>query len=443
MAGQPLRSCNYCGNPLDATQRFCSNCGSTVIDEAITPTEMSFQHENTYTQPNPGVESNLPPPPPPPPTYGEPYQQTQQEYQPTPNVYQSPTPSTYQPPTPSTYQPPLPSYAVPTKDSSRSVLRQMGCGLLAVLLIILALCGGSGYLAYRWISSAAQSTTTDTISTTSENNTQETPKVSPPVVTTLHTSEVVSASVQMSIIDVQQAASFADDTSTSSGTDILRININEKNTSAQASYYFYSDMMLLQLPDGTSVHPSAGQNGSGPEASITRTNWIDFPVSTKIQPAQTTLIIGKSTEAQITIPLKSGIDLSKYQPQTSAINKRLQPESAAPSSWTITNVTRQTSYDAKQATKGNVYIVVALTVNNSSSNVIYPFPNDTMRLQSGATKSQPDASTLPSSIAAGQTNVQGECAFIMPDDNTDFTFIFMPGSFNALTQQMTANFQTK
>jgi hypothetical protein len=435
MAEQPLRSCNYCGSPLDATQRFCSNCGSTVIDDAITPTAMSFQNEHTNTQPNPGVESSLPPPPPPP-TYGEPYPQTQQEYQPTPNVYQSPTPGTY--------QAPLPSYAVPTKDSSRSVLRQMGCGLLVVILIILALCGGSGYLAYRWLGSTTQSiSTSDTVSTTSQNNTQETPKVSPPVVTTLHTSEVVYASVQMSITDVQQAASFADDTSTSSGTDILRINFNEKNTSAQASYYYYSDMMLLQLPDGTSVHPSAGQNGSGPEASITRTNWVDFPVSTKIQPAQTTLIIGKSTESQITIPLKAGIDLSKYQPQTVAINKRLQPESAAPSSWTITNVTRQTSYNAKQVAKGSVYIVVALTVNNGSSDTVYPFPDDTMRLQSGATKSQPDVSTLPSNIAAGQTNVQGECAFIMPDDSTDFTFIFMPGSFNALTQQMTANFQTK
>jgi hypothetical protein len=448
MPRQPLHVCNYCGSPLDPAQRFCSNCGSTVTDEVNNPTEMPYTNESSYPQSNAGLESNLPPPPP----YIEPIQQSQLGYQPTPELgYQptpelgyQPTPGAYQSSTPGTYQPPFPSYADPTKNSSRSVLRQMGCGLLVVVLIILALCGGSGYLAFNWLKSTPHSSTanhTVSNSTTNESQTQGTPKASAPVVTTLHTPEVVYASVQLSITDIQQAASFPEDDSTSTG--IFRVNLSEKNMSAQASYYFYGDVMLLQLPDGTSVHPSNEQNPTGPAASIARTNWIDFPVSTNVQPAQVTLIIGKSTESQISIPLKPGINLTKYQPKTVTINQRLQPESAATSSWTITNVTTQTSYNNKQATKGNIYIVVALKADNSSSEMIYPFPNDTMRLQSGSTKSQPDATTLPDSIAAGQTNVQGECAFIMPDDNTDFTFTFSPGSFNDLTQQMTATFQTK
>jgi hypothetical protein len=197
---------------------------------------------------------------------------------------------------------------------------------------------------------------------------------------------------------------------------------------------------LLLLPDNTSLHPNKEQYYSGPDAAIKRTNWIDFPVPTNIKPDQLTLRIGTPTESQIDIPLKSGADVSKYQPVTSTPNKLMQYAGA---NWTITSATKQTSYNGKQVDQGSIYVVVKLKIDNNSQKTVYPFPTDTMRLQSGSTTNKPDSNTLSSNIAPSQMNSQGECVFIMPADSSDFTFILLPNSFLNTTQQVTTSFQVK
>lgn len=416
MPSQSQHSCRYCGIAMEAGQRFCSNCGSTIDGGTSKPTERDSSAENTRIayERDGHPQSSISTPPPPPtmrPAQG-------QIYQPVPGGYQ-----------------PAPNYATPQKDTSGKVVRQIGCGFVATILIILALCGGVSYFVYYQVSSAFRNASHTTISTIS---TQKPTAIVPPIVTTLHTKPVTYASVNISIIDAQQATGFVDDNN--SDTGVLRLNLSEENTTTQASYYDYADAMLLLLPDGTSVHPSHKKDGVGPDASIKRNTWIDFPVPTKLKPERLTLRIGTSTESQIDVALKADADVTKYQPITSTPNKQLQ---YAGTTWTITNVSKQLSYNDKQADKDKVFIVVSLKIDNNSQNTLYPFPTDVIRLQSGDTKESPDDNTMPSNIAAGQTNSQSVCAFLMPANSTDFTFILLPNTSTGATQQVTTDFQVK
>ncbi|GCE08497.1 DUF4352 domain-containing protein [Dictyobacter aurantiacus] len=429
--------CRYCGTPVQAGQRFCSNCGRTTEGNINQPTERSVDAEDTAL---PGLQPQTPPPPPTSYEGGQRAGYQAQNYQSNTPVYQPQV--GYRPDGPPPMaQSQVPTYAKPTKDSSRSVLRQVGCGFLVVALLILGLCGGAGYFVYHQVSGAVQQAssqhTTNTY-TSGNTNTTDTKTVSTPVVTTLNIQPITYSSVKFTIQNVQQASNFTDDDNNTSG--VLRITLSEENTSTNSIFYSYSDSMLLLLPDSTSVHPNKEQYYSAPDTSVKRTNWIDFPVSTSIKPDQLTLRIGTANESQMDIPLKSGADVSKYQPVSSTPNKILQYAGA---NWTITKATRQTSYGGKQADKGNVFVVVDLKIDNNSDKTVYPSPSDVMRLQSGNTVNKPDSNTLESSIAPGQTNSKGACAFIMPADSTDFTFIFLPNALLNTTQQVTGTFQIK
>ncbi|GHO83788.1 DUF4352 domain-containing protein [Dictyobacter formicarum] len=432
--------CRYCGTPVQPGQRFCSNCGQTTEGNINQRTERSVDAEETVL-PDQGGKARQQTPPPPPAAFGSGQRSgyQAQNYRSDTPVYQPQ--SGYQPDTPPMVQGQVPAYAIPMKDSSRSVFKQVGCGFLAVILLVLALCGGASYFVYHQIAGAVQQTTTQhtSISTNSSgSNTSDTKSIPTPVVTTLNIQPVTYASVKFSIQNVQQAASFTDDDSANSG--VLRISLSEENTSTQSAFYSYTESMLLLLPDGTSVHPNKEQYYSAPDASVKRNNWIDFPVPTTIKPDQVTLRIGTATESQMDIPLKNGADVAKYQPVSATPNKLLQYAGA---NWTITKATKQTSYNSKQADKGSVFVVVNLKIDNNSQKTVYPFPSDVMRLQSGNTVNKPDSNTLSSSIAPGQTNAQGACVFIMPTDSTDFTFIFLPNDLLNTTQQVRGTFQIK
>ncbi|GCE30522.1 hypothetical protein KDA_60060 [Dictyobacter alpinus] len=424
--------CRYCGTPIAAGQRFCANCGRSAEGETSRQTARSVDAEPTALPGGSSFEGRTPPPPPmgsfesnQPPAYraDTPIYQPQQNYR-------SDTPM---------QQAQIPSYAAapPVKDSSRGVLRQVGCGLLATILIILALCGGVSYFAYTQLTRLASNTSTQTNKTNSTytDGTAPAPK---PVVTKLNTKPITYASVNMIITDVQQASNFTDDTNNTSG--VLRIDLSEENTSSQGSYYSYGDAMLLTLPDNTSVHPLAAKSSLGPDASIKRTNWVDFAVPITVKPDQLVLKIGTTTESQIEIPLKADADLAKYQPVTTTPNKLVQYAGA---NWTITDATKQLSYNAKQVDKDSIFVVVKLKIDNTSQKDIYPFPGDTMRLRAGGTTNKPDSNTLSSSIASGQMNSRGECVFIMPANSTDFTFVLLPNELLNTTQEVTTTFQIK
>lgn len=418
MAQNSARSCPNCHAQMAPNQRFCSNCGAVMEGSANKPTELTPNSAGSI--PNMATHMETPPPPPP--------GAFSQVPQPTPN-YPSPPPN-YQ-----SYQAP-PVYARPQKDSSKGVLGQIGCGVLAVILVILAICGAVGYFGYRLISSSAGSVQATVTSSGNTYNNGVTPTSAPPTTSPVNAA-VIYADVNITILDAKQGASFTDDTSASTPS-IVRIDLKEENKTAHNSSYSYGDMLRLLLPDGTTIQPGNSQFLSGPDTTVSRTSWVDFPLSSRIDVTKATLVLGKAAEEQINVPLTANPDMSKYQPKTITPGKST---TYSGTTWTLVTASKQLSGDNQQAPQGQVYIVMTLKIDNNSANDFRGYPGDYIRLQTGSTKAVPDSdNTIPLGVSAGQTNQTGQCAFLVPQGSTSFTLLLLADS-SGTVQQTTIPFQ--
>ncbi len=428
MAQNSARSCPNCHAPMDPHQRFCSNCGTVVEGAAYRPTELTPNSAGSI--PNMETRREATPPPPPQQGFGQaafPAQQMppQQGFGQAPFPGQQTPPPNYQ-----GYQAPV--YTQPQKDSSKGVLGQIGCGVLAIILIVLALCGGASFFVYRAITSTAHNgiATVTTAGNTSSNVNDVTPTVAPPVTSPVNAA-VIYSDVNITVVDAKQGGAFVDDPGTSSPS-IVRIDLKEENKTTHSSGYYYGDMTRLLLPDGTSVKPGNTQILTGPDATISRTNWIDFSVPAKIDVAKATLVLGKADEEQINVPLISNPDMSKYQPKTVTPGKTTTYSGMT---WTLVSASKQLSGDNQQAPQGQVYIVMTLKIDNNSANNFIDGPSSYMRLQTGSTKATPDSdNTIPTSVSAGQTNQSGSCAFLVPQGSTSFTLLLLADSAGTVQQ---------
>ncbi len=435
-------SCPQCGIPLTPGQRFCSNCGASADPEFSKPTAMS-SGEHYPQVPEMPTEMSAPPPPPES-LYTQPASPT-----PAPNTYYPPQQGqTFPPPQGQNFAPqqgyqqtpaPVPTYAKPVKDSSKSVLGQMGCGILVVILIIVGICGGASFFAYKFFTSAASSTSSSTTTTSSTTtNANGTPQAIPATTAQVNAA-VTYSSVDMTIVNAQKASSFTDDTSLTSTPIVVRINLKEHNPTTNTVYPFYGDNFHMILPDGSSVAAGSEQNSGGIGQTVTRNNWVDFPLTADVDVSKLVLRIGGAKETQMDIPLTSNPDVSKYQLKTITPNTAFN---YAGLNWTLTNVTSSLSANGKQADSGMKYIVVTLKANNNTQNTFYAFANDNTRLQSGTTTSPPSDSTLSNSIAAGTTGATGTITFLMPDSGTSFTLLMLARSDTTpAATQVTTNFQ--
>ena len=431
MAQLAQHFCPNCGSPLIPGQRFCPNCGATLEAGAGDPTARASGSGQEYP-PAPSEDATVLPaaPPPPPEAYSQP-----------PNTFYPPQVPPVMPMQQG--QQPAPSYAKPQKGSSRKVLGQISCGVLVVILVALLLCGGLGYLGYHFIAGAVNSAnataTANSGSTTNGTGLQNsgTPTAIPPV--TAQINQVVTyASVATTIISVQEASSFSDDTSTSSNAHVvLRINIKEHNTSAQTAFLNYTSNYLLVLPDKSTVAASSSQLAGVIDAAVQHNNWLDFPLTKSIPINQLTLQIGAPTEAQMSVPLTGNANLSQYQTKTITPNTTIQYEGLT---WKLTQVTSSLSYKAAQAKTGMRYITLAFTLDNSSSNTVFTSSNTYARLQQGSTTNSETDDTLPVDLASGTTGATGTITFEMSQTGNAFTLIMLaqPNTSPPVSQQTTA-----
>src|ERR1700730_14831745 len=247
--------CPQCGVPIAAGQRFCSNCGATADPGFSKPTAAASSGEHYGQIPEKPTEFSAPPPPPMS-FYSQPVQPT-----PAPNTYypQQAAPQSF-PQAQQGYQPNAapPAYAKPQKDSSKSVLGQIGCGVLLVILLIVGVCGGLSYVAYRWIASAATTSTSNNPTTTTNtcgntNGNVGTPQAIPTVTAQINQT-ITYTSADLTILTVQEASSFTDDANANLPV-LVRVNLKEHNPTAGTIYLSYGDNFRLILPDGTSVNP--------------------------------------------------------------------------------------------------------------------------------------------------------------------------------------------
>ncbi len=422
MAQQFNRPCPKCNTPVAASQRFCSNCGSIVEPGAYQPTEMTPNSGSSSADMGTYLET---PPPPPMNSYGQ-----------TPSF---PSSSNYQPPQVG-YQPP-PSYAQPKKDSSKKVMGQIGCGVIAIIILALAACGTAGFFVYRAVSSNVNKSlqsTSSSYSSSSGNSSDATPTFAPSTTAPINAA-IKFADVDMTIVDVKQANGFTDETESSSTPVILRIDLKENNTTAHSSSYYYGDMVRLILSDGTSVTPFNSQYTDGPDASVTRTNWIDFGVNSQLDVSKLTLQLGTAAQAQISVPLSNNPDVTKYQPKTITPGKST---TYVGTTWTLVTASAQLSGDNQQAPTGQMYVVVTLRIDNNSGQSFSGYWGDYVRLQTGTTKATPaDGTNLPLGASPGQTNQTGTALFLVPQGSTSFTLLLLATPSTGATQQAAIPFQ--
>ncbi|MFL5626024.1 MAG: zinc-ribbon domain-containing protein [Ktedonobacteraceae bacterium] len=411
--------CPQCGVPVAPGQRFCPNCGATTDAGFGAPTAMASSGEQYPLGSD--VGSAVPPPPP-----ESQYMQSAQQFTYYPQQASAPQSFT---PAPQGYVAPqqaAPSYTQPQKDATKSVLGQIGCGLLVIILLIVGACGGLGYLGYRWVADQASSTSTDTTTSNSNTTTNGGGGGSTPTVPSSSKNinqQVTYASAEITIVSVQEGASgsFSGDSNTSAPVTV-RLNIKEHNPISSTIYLNYDNTLRLILPDKTSVAPIDQQQSGVLSQAVTQNDWIDFPLTSNIAIDQLTLQIGGQDEAQMTLPLTGKADLSAYTLKTITPNTAF---TYAGMNWTLTTVTSSLSAGGKQAGNGKRYIVVTLKLSNPTSDTFYFTANNIVRLQGGGVTNAPTDSTVPSVNSAGATDQSGTVTFLMPQNTNSFTLIML------------------
>jgi hypothetical protein len=434
------RFCSECGTPATSDQRFCSNCGRTLDTGNNLPT--ASVGENEGIQQVTDMPTNFVVPPPPPPMEMSMNQPAQPSSLP-PNTY-------YPPQVPPANQQvqqqgmqPVPHYARPQKNSSKGLFRQIGCGVGIIILLILLLCGGLSYGAYRLISNAAKTvattTTTNTGITTINGNTNNHGTPTAIVTSTAQINQSITyASDDITIVSVQEASSFSDDANPSSPVT-LRLNIKEHNGTPNTIFLSYNNSFRLILPDKNSVPAANTQHGGVIGQAVAQTNWIDFPLNSSVAIDQLTLQIGGQNEAQMNIPLSGHADLSAYKLKTINPNATFQ---YAGLPWTLTTVTSSLSANGKQAGTGMRYIVLTLKVDNTSSNVYFPGMSTNARLKQGGITNAETSDTFPGEISAGTTGSIGTVTFEMSQSSNAFTLIMLAqANTTPAVSQQTVNFQ--
>ena len=429
------RHCPTCGNPIAADQRFCTNCGTVLEEQAPPPSQYGTQ----------------------PPSQSYPYSQQ------TPPYTQQPPPYA-QPQVPSYAQSPQPMYAQQQPQQQSPIAEAFGalgllfllrgfggrkyagyrpqrqrsscCGCL-VLLVVLFLCVGvpAFYYAGKTSISGFSKSLNDTYNSNSDGSSITT---QPPITTAQINQAVPYHGADITIVNVQQSKAFMDDLN-AGANGVVRLNVKETNSSTSSARYIYSDSARLILPDKTIIAPFNEQQFSGPDGGVTRTNWIDFQVPTSVQVSQLTLRLGTDTEAQELIALNGKANVVQYQTKTTHPSNVTTQYAGL--TWTVTAVTVSLDYKGQQADKGMHFVTVSLKVDNPSSQDFNAYWGDYMRLQSGSTKSEPSTETnFPLSFASGSSGGTGDVNFIMPSGSTSYSLLFL--STPSFPTASSVNFQT-
>ncbi len=322
----------------------------------------------------------------------------------------------------------VPAYAQAPK-------RSRGCLFTSIVLLLVLVLGGVGvFYVIRHTnssgsyqngnSSSGQQSTPSTsgntpTSVTTPGSNGNTPNTDGPVTVPLN-QKFTYSSVDITLVSVQQASSFPDDSSTSQGG--IRVATKESNSTTNNVRYSYGDIVRLVMPDGSIIAPSNEKSFAGPAAGVSQDNWIDFPVTKpNIDLSKLILRYGSATENQLDIPLTPNADLSKYQPRTVTPNSTFH---YAGMNWTLASATESLSANGQQAATGMVYVTATLKAVNSSANNFSAYPGDYMRLQSSGSKSPPSNFTFPTSVASQSTG-NGVVTFAIPQGGTSFTLLML------------------
>jgi hypothetical protein len=412
--------CSACGTRLVPGQVFCSECGKPASSDE-TPTYRTNEPASI-------------PPPPPPPDFSS---QNSSPYRPSFDSPPLTPPPNYPASSSAQGATPPPIYVRPPQRRGRP---KVGVILLFVLLIL----GVAGYFTWNALSSRGRTTRITNGATVVSSGARATPASTSDVKTTPINKTVTYADDTITLVDVKQAKSFSDETTSG---DILRLDVKEQ-TGDKAPYfgtYGYMSSFHLILSNGGSVeiaNTQANTTVTPPPAQVSRANWLDFPVSVTTPLDQITLRLGNPNEHQIEVPLTSNTDVSKYQPRTATLNKLIHWGGL---NWTLTTAAWQLSAEGNQADKDMAYVVLTFKVDSApASGYLDQAVGDAFRLTAdGSTTSASKYNTFAQSIAAGETGKTGTVGFLVPQNSTKYTLVLPVYDRGGITSttQVTTDFQ--
>jgi predicted nucleic acid-binding Zn ribbon protein len=264
------------------------------------------------------------------------------------------------------------------------------------------------------------------------------PTQTPITTTTIHSTAISYAGVDVTILNVQRSSIFLDDPNIKADSfdqttsAMVRVNLQAQNTLTTAVNMIYSKIARLVLPGGKVVTPIYVKAVPAISPGMTQPARIDFVVPATSKINQLVLRLGASNEAQLNIPLVADADMSMYGPKTEQMSGAVTYQGL---NWSLVKATTQLSVDGLQASSGMQFVTVTLKVDNTLQQpAITGSPFDYLRLKADNITTSPLDSTLPLMFAKGETGKTGTVTFMAPQDAKTLTLLFQQtGGFDAQT----------
>ena len=244
-----------------------------------------------------------------------------------------------------------------------------------------------------------------------------------PISRTSINTTVTYASVDMTVLNVQQAQNFLDDPNSASD-GMTRVQIQARNTFKQPIALSYSTIAHLLQLNGKEVAPVYASSRAPIAAGATQTSNIDFALPLTIKPDQLSLRLGAANEEKLDIPLNGRADENKYAPKTIKIAKNLTYLST---NWTLIDATSQLSFNGQQASKGTRYVTVRLSIDNPlMQSIILGSPYVYMHLKTDTADRAPVSASVPISLDAGASGKIGSATFQVPQKSSTLNLTLSP-----------------
>lgn len=323
-----------------------------------------------------------------------------------PTLTYSPAPA----PAPASPLPQAPwSAPVAPPPSSALAPRQRGrrrSGIIFLVLVILLLLIGGGYFALAALGVHLPGLNT--------------PQA--PIKTSALNGTFTYAGADITLLNVQQARNFVDDPQTA-GDGMLRLNLQEHNPTTVPIGWDYQQNARLIVGGKQILTPTYIKTTGNLVPGATRKNVLDFTVANGGNLQNIVFQLGTSKEARISIPLNGQANFSQYQAKTITRHAALVYFGL---DWTLTGTTTGLSIPGQQASSGMEFLTVNLVIDNTlSQQAISGSPYDYLRVKVGGQTIAPVSTTIPVSFASGEKNRAGTATFLIPQNSTTCTLLFL------------------
>jgi hypothetical protein len=256
----------------------------------------------------------------------------------------------------------------------------------------------------------------------------------PPITTTPLQITTTYRGADITLATVQQSDSFKDDPNTVSD-GMVRLKLLASNATTTSIAWDYSSAASLLLPGKSVVAAVYGKFPVYLAPGKSQTNTLDFPVPSSDAISQLALRLGTASEAQIDLPLKQNATASGFQPKNSTLNGALLYFGL---NYTLKSASTGLSIPGQQAARGMQFLTLTISVDNTLSQEAIPgSPFDYARLKAGNSAISPLSSTLPVSFETGAAGVTGTITFLVSQNSTTYSLIFLPPQHDSGDQAST------